>query len=163
MKRNVYRFLVFVCISLLVSCSALHDKSAINKTTQKPHKISDENHTKKMLYSHFDEWRGVRYQIGGLGRNGIDCSGFVYLTYKSKFGLHLPRTTRLQSKLGKEIHKSELTAGDLIFFRTGPNSKHVGIYIEKNKFLHASQKKGIIISRLDNVYWKANYWKSVRI
>jgi len=39
----------------------------------------------------------------------------------------------------------------------------VGIYLEKNKFLHASQKKGVTISRLDNVYWKSNYWKSVRI
>ena len=69
----------------------------------------------------------------------------------------------MQSKIGKEIRKDDLKAGDLIFFKTGSASEHVGIYLEKNKFLHASQKQGVTISRLDNVYWKSNYWKSVRI
>jgi lipoprotein Spr/probable lipoprotein NlpC len=69
----------------------------------------------------------------------------------------------MQARLGKEVRKDDLRAGDLVFFRTGKTSNHVGIYLEKNKFLHASQKKGVIISRLDNVYWKSSYWKSVRI
>lgn len=115
------------------------------------------------LYRQHREWQGVRYRLGGINKTGIDCSGFVQLTYQSKLGVSLPRTARQQSKLGIEIRKHQLEAGDLVFFRTGPTSKHVGIYLEKNKFLHVSQRKGVTISQMDNVYWKSRYWKSVRL
>lgn len=164
MKRNISRLFILISISLLVSCSSLQDRnSAKFESNPNTSKLKDSNHIKEVLYSHYSEWQGVRYRYGGLSRNGIDCSGFVHLTFKSKLGLHLPRTTRMQSRLGKEVGKNDLKAGDLVFFKTGPGSKHVGIYLEKNKFLHASQKQGITISRLDHVYWKSNYWKSVRI
>lgn len=164
MKRIISRFVIFIGISFLVSCGSMQERSsnrsdsrvAVNKST-------DSSHIKKVLYSQFDEWQGVRYQRGGLSRRGVDCSGFVHLTFKSKLGMHLPRTTHMQARLGKEIRKDDLKAGDLVFFKTGPASNHVGIYLERNKFLHASQKRGVMISRLDNVYWKSNYWKSVRI
>ncbi len=133
-------------------------KSSFDKNEQK-----NFSHIKKVLYSQFDEWQGVRYRRGGLSQNGIDCSGFVHLTFKSKLGLHLPRTVWMQARSGKEIRKNDLRAGDLVFFKTGATSNHVGIYLEKNKFLHVSEKKGVTVSRLDNIYWRSNYWKSVRI
>lgn len=164
MKKIISRFIVFIGISFLVSCGSLQERTSIkfdpNSTADKS---TDPSHVKKALYSQFNEWQGVRYQRGGLSQRGVDCSGFVHLTFKSKLGLHLPRTTKMQSRVGKEIRKDDLKAGDLIFFKTGSASEHVGIYLEKNKFLHASQKQGVTISRLDNVYWKSNYWKSVRI
>ncbi|WP_394808638.1 NlpC/P60 family protein [Nitrosomonas sp.] len=164
MKKIILRFIVFIGISFLVSCGSLQEKTSV-KFDPNPiaNKSTDPSHVKKVLYSQFNEWQGVRYQRGGLSQRGVDCSGFVHLTFKSKLGLHLPRTTRMQARLGKEIRKDDLKAGDLIFFKTGSASEHVGIYLEKNKFLHASQKQGVTISRLDNVYWKSNYWKSVRI
>ncbi|NOS35170.1 MAG: glycoside hydrolase [Deltaproteobacteria bacterium] len=118
---------------------------------------------KKKLYSQYEEWKGVRYRLGGLNKKGIDCSGFVYMTFKSKFGVKLPRTTELQSKLGDPVKRSKLKTGDLIFFKTSPRVRHVGIYLEKGKFLHASKKRGVMISRLSNVYWKSRYWKAKRV
>jgi len=164
MKRNISRFIIFIGISFLVSCGSLQERNSV-KFGPNPgaNKLTDSSHVKKVLYSQFNEWRGVRYQYGGLSRRGIDCSGFVHLTFKSKFGLHVPRTTNMQSRIGKEVRKNDLKAGDLVFFRTGRASSHVGIYLENNKFLHASQKKGVIVSRLDEVYWRSNYWKSIRI
>jgi len=162
MKKIISRFIIFIGISFLVSCGSLQERASV-KPDPNANKFTDTSYVKKALYSQFNEWQGVRYQRGGLSDRGVDCSGFVHLTFKSKLGLHLPRTTRMQSKLGKEIRKNDLKAGDLVFFRTGSASEHVGIYLEKNKFLHASQKKGVTISRLDNGYWKSNYWKSVRI
>ena len=164
MKKIISRFIVFIGISFLVSCGSLQERTSV-KSDPNPaaNQSTDTSHVKKALYSQFSEWQGVRYQRGGLSQRGVDCSGFVHLTFKSKLGLHLPRTTRMQSRVGKEIRKDDLKAGDLIFFKTGSASEHVGIYLEKNKFLHASQKQGVTISRLDNVYWKSNYWKSVRI
>ena len=164
MKKIISRFVIFIGIAFLVSCGSLQERAVVKFDPNLPaNKSTDTGHVKKALYSQFNEWQGVRYQRGGLSQRGVDCSGFVHLTFKSKLGLHLPRTTRMQSKIGKEIRKDDLKAGDLIFFKTGSASEHVGIYLEKNKFLHASEKKGVTISRLDHVYWQSSYWKSVRI
>lgn len=164
MKRNISQFIIFVAICFLVSCGVLTEKNSA-KFKPNPHanSLTDSSHVKKVLYSQFNDWQGVRYQRGGLSRHGVDCSGFVFLTFKSKFGLHLPRTAWMQERTGQEVSKDDLRAGDLVFFKTGKISNHVGIYLEKNRFLHASQKKGVTISRLDNVYWKSSYWKSIRI
>ncbi|MCB1984173.1 MAG: C40 family peptidase [Burkholderiales bacterium] len=154
-----------VCLIVVTGCGSLQDNKISGyqlKSTELGIQPSHKPIIQKLYYQH-KVWQGVRYRLGGLSKNGVDCSGFVYLTYKSKFGIHLPRTARQQSRLGKVIHKHELIAGDLVFFRTGPASKHVGIYLENNQFLHVSQRKGVTISHLDNVYWNSKYWKSVRV
>ena len=118
---------------------------------------------KKLLYSQLKEWRRTKYKLGGLTKKGIDCSGLVYVTFRTKFGIKLPRTTEFQVKVGKGINKYQLRPGDLVFFKTGVFTRHVGIYIENNKFIHASTSKGVTLSSLDNYYWSKKYWKSVRV
>ena len=115
------------------------------------------------LYNRYQEWQGVRYRLGGSSRSGIDCSALVKIIYQLEFGLTLPRTTLSQAQLGEEIKQNELEPGDLVFFKTGKRTWHVGIYLENRKFFHASSTKGVTLSRLDNSYWNARYWKSVRI
>ena len=163
MKGYFSQLILLICISFLVSCGSLQEKSPTSKASLNAHRSINSYQTRQALYSQYKDWQGVRYQLGGLTRAGIDCSGFVHLTFKSRLGLDLPRTSAMQARLGNEIRKDELQVGDLIFFRTGKISNHVGIYLEKNKFLHASQKKGVTISSLNNAYWKSNYWKSVRL
>uniref|UniRef100_UPI0040479DF5 NlpC/P60 family protein n=1 Tax=Aliarcobacter sp. TaxID=2321116 RepID=UPI0040479DF5 len=131
----------------------------LNLTTTK----NPSNDLNKKFYSFYKQWEGVRYQLGGSSKKGIDCSAFIQKAFKEKFNLSMPRTTVLQSKVGKEITKDELVLGDLVFFKTGRSSKHVGIYIEDGKFMHASTKYGVTISELDNVYFKNKYWKAQRI
>lgn len=109
------------------------------------------------------KWKGVPYQYGGLNKRGIDCSGFVYLTFRDILNIQLPRTTKEQAKLGTLISPSQLNTGDLVFFKTGNNVRHVGIYLRDKQFLHASTSKGVIISRLDNVYWRKKFWKAKRL
>jgi len=124
------------------------------------------NRTSGLLYVlnvKYDQWKGAKYKLGGLSKNGIDCSGFVFVTFKSKLGIVLPRSTNLQAAIGKDIDNNQLQAGDLVFFKTGPFSRHVGIYLENGKFLHASTSLGVTISKLDNSYWKFKYWKAKRI
>ena len=152
-----------VCVSLLVGCGSLQENNAGSYVPAFERRDVSSQASKQALYDHYNEWRGVRYKLGGLSKRGIDCSGFVYVTYKSRLGINLPRTTKLQSELGKKVSKKDLKTGDLVFFKTGKITKHVGIYLEENMFLHASASKGVMISRLDNVYWKSNYWKSIRI
>ena len=105
----------------------------------------------------------VGYRHGGMSKNGVDCSGFVHVTFRDRFGVTLPRSTSQMAQEGIEIRQRDLIPGDLVFFKTGTFTKHVGIYLEKRKFLHASTTVGVTISSLDNKYWKKNYWQARRI
>lgn len=115
------------------------------------------------LFEQYQDWYGTRYKLGGLSNNGIDCSGFVHLTYLDKFGLALPRTTAQQVKRGDFVERSDLKMGDLVFFKTGYKVRHVGIYLARDQFLHASTSEGVKISNLENSYWNKAYWQSRRV
>jgi len=118
--------------------------------------------TVKKLYSQYNSWRGVPYRIGGQSKKGIDCSGFVQLTYKQQFNKKLPRTTELQSTIGHSITQKNLRPGDLVFFKTGWTQRHVGIYVGKGEFLHASSSRGVTLSSLKNPYWANAWWMARR-
>lgn len=122
-----------------------------------PHLSESENSTIKELLAHYQKWRGTRYRLGGMSKSGVDCSAFVYLAYLKRFNLELPRTTINQIRAGYEVDISELSPGDLVFFKTGEDSRHVGIYLHHGKFMHASSSRGVMISRLNNSYWKKHY------
>jgi len=124
---------------------------------------SGDKSRKAVLYRQFHEWKGTKYRLGGMSKKGVDCSAFVQLTYKSKFGINLPRTTRIQSTRGVPIPEQKLETGDLVFFKTGVNDQHVGIFLEDRKFLHASSSKGVMISSLDDSYWSRKFWTARRI
>ena len=117
----------------------------------------------ELLYQQYAQWRGVPYRKGGLSRRGVDCSGLVFLTYRDKFGIALPRTTRLQARSGQRVSQKRLAAGDLLFFRTGFSGQHVGIYIEERQFLHVSASTGVTLSSINDRYWRRRYMKAVRI
>lgn len=127
-----------------------------------PDLASPEKPLADLFYDHYKEWRGTRYRLGGLSKAGIDCSGFVYLTFLDRLGIELPRSTHGQVYKGKEVSRAQLQTGDLVFFRNG-RVNHVGIYLEKGKFMHSSSKSGVRISSLGNTYWQRTYWKARRL
>ncbi|MBN8431007.1 C40 family peptidase [Microbulbifer salipaludis] len=118
---------------------------------------------KASLYQQHQARKGIPYRLGGMSRRGIDCSALVYLIYRDHMGIQLPRTTQYQAVAGEAIEQGELRPGDLVFFRTGRRGRHVGIYIEEGKFLHASVSKGVTISQLTDYYWKSRYWRARRL
>ena len=118
---------------------------------------------KEKLLSQYNEWKGTRYREGGLSKRGVDCSGFVQITFRSKLGVDVPRLTEQQVKVGQSVARSNLRPGDLIFFKTGFFSRHVGIYVGGTRFLHASSAKGVTISSLKEEYWADSYWLAKRI
>lgn len=113
------------------------------------------------LMSEHQRWEGTPYRLGGTGSEGIDCSALVQNIFADRFNLDLPRTTRHQVNEGAAVTRESLKPGDLVFFRP-PGSRHVGIYVGDERFLHASTSRGVMISSLNNVYWKRYYWKSRR-
>lgn len=127
--------------------------------------LSDARMVKKQLNYQLSEWHGTPYRYGGLGRGGIDCSGFVFRTFRDRFGVILPRSTAEQTEIGTRVSRKELLPGDLVFFKTGAgeNGLHVGIYDSGDEFIHASTSRGVIRSSLDNAYWRKTYWQARRI
>jgi len=106
---------------------------------------------------------GVPYKLGGSTLKGIDCSGFVRKIYEI-FNIELPRTTREQFWIGKKVGKEQLEEGDLVFFRRGGNSSHVGIYIGANQFVHASSSnRQVKIDYLDAPYYNKRFLRGVRV
>ncbi len=79
-------------------------------------RLSDSITVIASLNDQLSNWRGTPYRYGGMSRGGVDCSGFVLMTFRDKFDLQLPRETRMQAKIGTEIDKDELLPGDLVFF-----------------------------------------------
>jgi len=109
-----------------------------------------------------DSWMGVRYRFGGESRSGIDCSAFTRQIFREAFGVELPRNTALQVQEGSSISRQDLTAGDLVFFRRG-GTRHVGVYLGDNEFIHASTSRGVTISNLDEDYYRRYYWTARRV
>ena len=109
---------------------------------------------------------GVRYRYGGTSPSrGFDCSGLVQYSHKAA-GINLPRTTGQQFKAAKRISRKYLKAGDLVFFKTSPSRSvsHVGIYLGKNKFIHApSSGKRVKISSMKEKYWRKRFTGAGRI
>jgi cell wall-associated NlpC family hydrolase len=115
------------------------------------------------LREHYAKWSGTRYTAGGYSTQGIDCSGFVKLTYHELFDKELPRTAEEQAALGRMVSQKNLRPGDLVFFKTGLFQKHVGIYLGKSNFMHVSASRGLTVSKLENMYWSERYWKGTRL
>jgi murein DD-endopeptidase / murein LD-carboxypeptidase len=107
---------------------------------------------------------GTPYKYGGKDENGFDCSGFTSYIYKRAIGVNILSVTTEQYKTGKKISKKDLIFGDLVFFNTtGRIPSHVGIFVGKNSFAHASVQKGISISSLSSAYYKKRYVGARRI
>lgn len=143
------------------SDTTLHPGSPLPDT---PRPIQQQNKAViDSLYQQYREWKGTRYALGGMSKRGIDCSGLVYITYRDHLGIELPRTTRYQAQVGNAVKRQQLRPGDLVFFKTGRKLRHVGIYIDNDRFFHASTSRGVTISEMSNRYWKNRYRHARRL
>lgn len=108
---------------------------------------------------------GAPYVWGGASPKGTDCSGMVKTIYGRALSMNLPHSTRLLYKKGKPVSVDELKMGDLVFFGDGRSltPTHIGIFIEKGIFLHASVSKGVTLSRLDKSPYNRLYLGARRI
>ena len=79
------------------------------------------------------------------------------------FKQKLPRTTKTMMKAGKRIKKTNLHVGDLVFFHPTRKYYHVGIYMGKGIFMHASSSKGVMKSKLSLNYWIKSYVTARRV
>ena len=126
--------------------------------------VSKGNISDRKFYAFIDEWYGTCYQYGGKTKKGIDCSGFTIILYKEVFGKELSGTSSSIYNQCKKVSKEELKEGDLVFFKIeSKDISHIGIYLQNNKFVHATTKAGIIINDLGEDYYKKYFTGGGRI
>ena len=88
----------------------------------------------------FKIFLGCKYLWGGKTSKGIDCSALIqiYFYYNRIF---FPRDSKDQIKFCKKKKNKRFSKGDIIFWKG-----HVGICINKTKFIHAyGPKKKVLI------------------
>ncbi len=103
---------------------------------------------------------GVPYQRGGTGFDqGVDCSGFVQITYRESAGILLPRRAAEQAQATLPIETEALAPGDLVFFNTlGEPFSHVGIYVGQGRFIHSPRSGAHVrMERLEDRYWRDRF------
>lgn len=109
------------------------------------------------LIDFLENWYGTPYQYGGTTQEGIDCSAFTCNMISSVFGYSLPRSSREQYEICRRVSSKKMQYGDLVFFSTKGRISHVGVYLGNNKFAHASTSHGVMISDLDEEYYRKRW------
>ncbi len=98
---------------------------------------------------------GDSYVWGAAGPIKWDCSGLTMRAFQQA-GVRLPHSSRAQFGYGRSISRSNLQPGDLVFF--GSPISHVGIYIGKNKMVHAPRPGARVqIAEFGNYFGRKKY------
>ena len=153
----------YVSTSYLSSTKPSNSGSSSNSSSNSSTSVSVD---KVLDFAH--QQLGKPYVWGAQGPNSFDCSGLIYYVYKNAANITLPRTSVEQSKFGTTVSKSNLKAGDLVFFDTnGPNNgavSHVGIYAGEGQLIHASSSnKKIVKVNMETYYWNNTYVVAKRV
>ncbi len=100
---------------------------------------------------------GAPYRDGGALPDGFDCSGLVTYVF-ARNGIAVPRDVRRQAAVGIEIDRAAVLPGDLLFFATtGAGPTHVGIAVDRDRFIHAPKSGAVVrVESLASAYWSAH-------
>lgn len=126
--------------------------------------LPNSNITNPQLYDFIEKWRGAPHRMGGMSTKGVDCSGLVIQIYKEVYNQEF--TNRRARDLYTEtrpLRREELKEGDLVFFKIrSRNIDHIGLYLANGDFVHVSSRKGVMISNLEETYFKKYYFSGGR-
>ena len=109
-----------------------------------------------------EKYEGTPYRYGGVSASGLDCSGFLNISFMDALGVTLPRSASALYSWVIRIPIENAQPGDLVFFRTGSTNSinHVGLYLGNRRFIHAASAgsiTGVIYSNLDEPYYASTY------
>lgn len=175
---------IFLSMLLLVNCGVVKKKTTYSRTrTVSVEGNADTNISKEATKAPTDSnstkadeiiataltFSGVRYRFGGTTRDGMDCSGLLYVSFL-EHDIKFPRVSYKMAEEGKRIRVNQVRKGDLLFFKTSKGGKrinHVGLVVEVDndeiKFIHSTSSRGVIVSSLREGFWNYSFVKATRI
>ncbi|MDU2243679.1 MAG: C40 family peptidase [Paenibacillus sp.] len=166
-KRTIFQKVLTVGLVSAIGFSTLLASGAEPVQAQSATSTAVSKGTQVVNYG--KNFLGTPYKFGASTSTTrvFDCSSFTKYVFK-KYGVTLPRTSAAQAKVGYAVSKSNLKAGDLVFFSSGSrangrNVTHVAIYMGSGKILHTYGKPGVTISNLNSGNWKRTYLKARRV
>jgi len=175
MKNLRYLLLVLFISQFLSGCSQMNRSNinngvAHNNQHQSPAYNSQQTSSSAVISHHPARNRmvqiatstiGVPYKWGGDSpQRGFDCSGLMTYVHKNALGMKIPRTAAKQRDASRTLNYSQIQPGDMLFFKTGVKTNHVGVYIGNRKFVHApSGGKRVSVATMDSSYWHKRFVK----
>jgi cell wall-associated NlpC family hydrolase len=156
-------WLAFVLLLMMSSCKTgrqTTQKDLSRKDVERILNMQISRHDNERLYREAAYWLRTPHRDGGNSRSGIDCSFLTYIIYRNVYNKQIERNSQdILKKNCRKISRSRLQEGDLVFFDTIGGSKvsHVGVYLKEGKFVHASTSKGVMISNLDEEYYRRHW------
>lgn len=177
-KNLSYNFrlplIAFILVLLISGGCKSHKKANRNDIVNNESVLSVKNNKKndhkeigEKLAEEAKTWLGTPYRYGGAEKGvGTDCSGLVMMVYSTIAEIALPRNSAQQADFCESLKENKVCAGDLVFFAIGKDKNqvsHVGIMIDKLRFVHASASKGVIVSDMETPYYRRNFKKYGRV
>lgn len=159
-------FLLLISLTLLVSGCGISGRTVqAPGATQYPsaYAVSKFDEARASLMQAYRDWKGTPYRLGGTSKAGVDCSSLVSIVFDDYFGVDMPMNTRRLLNRGEGIRRASVRTGDLVFFKTGRSTLHVGIVVEEGEFLHASTSQGVTLSSIYDNYWSNRYLAARRV
>jgi peptidoglycan DL-endopeptidase CwlO len=105
---------------------------------------------------------GKPYQSAGKGPGGFDCSGLTAFAFRAA-GISLGASSFAQYGQGTSVSKSQIQAGDLVFFDSnGAGASHVGIATGPTTMISATSH-GVMENSFTSGYWASHYVGARRV
>lgn len=134
---------------------------------KKKKKEKGETSVRKRITDECLTWIGTPYGYGKSEKGrATDCSGMVIVVYEQIANIKLPRNSAQQADFCQDLKENDIKPGDLVFFATGKDKKkvsHVGVMLDRKKFVHASGSKGVILSEMTTPYYQRTFLKFGRV
>jgi len=159
MKYKLFTIGVVVSVLMLSGCSPTGNIQNDTKQYRHYDYRSLSLQRQKMMKVAYQSLGSPYKWAGKNPREGFDCSGLMYYTYQQS-GINIPRTAAQQRDASRTISQQQLVPGDMIFFKTGKRTNHVGIYTGNGEFIHASTgSKRVKKDKLHYQYWQRSFVK----
>lgn len=169
--------LVFLALVFSFLAYVMYDKPNDSETQQESSKEETIFTSEQTNYTFRDSiveygmnLLGTPYVTAGSGKEGFDCSGYIYFVFQH-FDIEVPRSTAGYENFGTEIPIEKVQKGDLLLFLspTRDTIGHIGIVSTANgnesDFIHATSGSAmkVVITNLSNEGYTRRFVKAIRV